>query len=339
MPVNLSRVNSYGGPVMQQKYPNSSSSSNEMNKNNNFVPQKTQSHTQQSMQNSYARPNEHFIPSQNKNANLANGGNQLGAMPLAFPPTFSHQLATLSLDQQKYLLEQQRALVLALAATEQMAQYQMGQQQQGFFPKQMYTPQLNEQQNSAQNQSSQQLNGNESKGQLAAPKFGSVIKSNSQPLPAGFQAKESFVPPAFFATQKSFNPQPEHDTPSSNNNTSNLQSFNGNRHFTSAKPNFLGKQFQQQNGFQSYENVNLANANHDSYPQNSSGSPFVAQANGGNASPFAFPNMNMAEIQKLQMQLQNSPINGEFNGLLENAMNDPASFSQLAMNNEKLRYA
>lgn len=62
---------------------------------------------------------------------LFNDKNNLGTMTLAFPPSFSHQLATLSLDQQKYLLEQQRTLVLTLAATEQMTQFQMNQQ--GFY--------------------------------------------------------------------------------------------------------------------------------------------------------------------------------------------------------------
>ncbi len=95
----------------------------------------------------YSVPNDIIVPPQppphpyfySQNPNFLNqyNGYSLNAMPLAFPPSFSHQLATLSLDQQKYLLEQQRALVLTLAVTElraqsllteQMAQIQLNQQ-------------------------------------------------------------------------------------------------------------------------------------------------------------------------------------------------------------------
>ena len=41
---------------------------------------------------------------------------------LAFPPAFSHQLATLTIDQQNYLLQQQKLLVMAMAASEQKVQ-------------------------------------------------------------------------------------------------------------------------------------------------------------------------------------------------------------------------
>ncbi len=42
--------------------------------------------------------------------------NQAGMQTLAYPASFSHQLATLTIDQHNYLLQQQRQLVLALAA-------------------------------------------------------------------------------------------------------------------------------------------------------------------------------------------------------------------------------
>lgn len=59
--------------------------------------------------------------------------NQLNSIPqqfndnrlqkLVYPPSVSHQLATLSPDQQNFLLQQQNELVAALAASEQFAQY------------------------------------------------------------------------------------------------------------------------------------------------------------------------------------------------------------------------
>ena len=104
-----------------------------VNANNNSIQQQQQQIQQHNkfnyIQNS---SNELFIPPPNYNQNpnflSQYNGYSLNAMPLAFPPSFSHQLATLSLDQQKYLLEQQRALVLTLAVTEQMAQIQLNQQ-------------------------------------------------------------------------------------------------------------------------------------------------------------------------------------------------------------------
>lgn len=105
---------------------NLEANSSTINKNNN-------NHVQQHQnQLGYAETNEFFVqpPFFNQNPNFINqyNGYSLNTMPLAFPPSFSHQLATLSLDQQKYLLEQQRALVLTLAVTEQMAQIQLNQQ-------------------------------------------------------------------------------------------------------------------------------------------------------------------------------------------------------------------
>ena len=126
---------------LQQRQSTAASSFNNNGLNQNTqniysqLDEKSQFSNNQSQQNqmaSYSRPpNDVFMQPAflNQNAQIANYSNvQLGAMPLAFPPSFSHQLATLSLDQQKYLLEQQRALVLTMAATEQMAQLQMNQQ-------------------------------------------------------------------------------------------------------------------------------------------------------------------------------------------------------------------
>ena len=47
-----------------------------------------------------------------------------GNMPLAFPPSYSHHLATLSADQRNYLLQQQHQLVLNLTANEQYNQHE-----------------------------------------------------------------------------------------------------------------------------------------------------------------------------------------------------------------------
>lgn len=72
---------------------------------------------------------------------------------LAYPASFSHQLATLSPDQQNFLLQQQNELVLALSATENFVQ----SQQNMFFLNNVIQNQFY-QQSQTQNQKNNYLN-------------------------------------------------------------------------------------------------------------------------------------------------------------------------------------
>ncbi len=106
---------------------------NKLRPNNlNLQPKTSKNFQQGTFQFSQPQPQPH--PYMNPNFNYNN--------VLAFPPAFSHQLATLTVDQQNYLLQQQKLLVMAMAASEQRnshvylpppQQQQQQQQQQIFF--------------------------------------------------------------------------------------------------------------------------------------------------------------------------------------------------------------
>ena len=146
---------------------------------------------------------------------------------------------------------------------------------------------------------------------------------NTQP----FQSKEN-LPPPFIPGQKNYPP----------NNI--LRNNQGSRSY----PNQNFSNFQQNGQL----NENIGNVNREvETSKNFYMSQFINTPNmpGLNFIPPAMyqnfrPNVNLAEFQKFQMKLQQTPMNGEINGLIENAMNDPITYSQLAMhnmNNEKLR--
>ena len=148
------------------------------------------------------------------------------------------------------------------------------------------------------------------------------ISSNTQP----FLAKENFLPPPFIPAPKKY---------PSNINFKNSQAPRNIQHQTFISNNY------QQNGHHQHENImnhgeieNFKNFYPNQFP------------NGLNLNPAIYQNlisnelkqsMNFSDFQKFQMKLQQTPLNEEYNGLIENVMNDPVALSQLAMNNEKLR--
>lgn len=161
---------------------------------------------------------EHTIVPQQNQANSAN----INRMPLAFPSSFSHQLATLSLDQQNYLLQQQRALVLHLAATEQYAQdvqnMQSGQNQY-FTPNFKFSPQHQQLNRNLSNQSynysqpvsspitptlkSQLSSSSSSHSSNYSPNFISQVENENKHLQNnkqfyGPQQTNAMIHPAFF---------------------------------------------------------------------------------------------------------------------------------------------
>ena len=97
------------------------------------------------------------VPSINPNGSIFFGDNTK-LQKLVYPSSVSHQLATLSPDQQNFLLQQQNELVLALAATETFVQNQQNRMylnnafQQQFKPSQTV---VNNQRNFPFNESNQ----------------------------------------------------------------------------------------------------------------------------------------------------------------------------------------
>ncbi len=202
---------------------------------------------------------------------------------------------------------------------------------QGFNPKQIYQPILYEQehhdsakiQNHPSQQKSTETNGIKTKtfNSNLEPNLKStnspLFKASPPQIPMPLPPRENFVmPPGFFPTQKSIDVTQE-PSPMKRNN--------------------YQKSFQ--NGYQQCnDNISLNNNNDNfnskniHYQHNSPSSPFSPQA------PFMFQNMNFNEFQKLQMQLQQPPTNGEFNDVLDNVINDSAGLSQISINNEKLRF-
>jgi len=148
------------------------------------------------------------------------------------------------------------------------------------------------------------------------------ISSNTQP----FQSKENFLPPPFIPAPKKY---------PSNINFKNPQALRNIQNQTFISNNY------QQNGHHQHENImnhgeieNFKNFYPNQFPNSLNLNPAIYQ----NLVPNEFKqNMNFSDFQKFQMKLPQTSLNEEYNGLIENVMNDPVALSQLAMNNEKLR--
>ena len=267
---------------------------------------------------------QHVLMSQPQNQqNIINyfNLNHINTMPLAFPQSYSHHLATLSPDQQKYLLDQQKALFMKLEAAEMTHFYPPPAHQE--FNK---NTRADNQPALASLMSSTHSNSTPSSPLVMNSP--NILKSQSST-----SSKDSSVySPVLGANKNLTNQSAKSNVAELNGKISNLSINNQN------KANFNYPQQQQQmggfvpKGYQKNENSYSNNFNdvYYNYPP----PHFVFPL------PFLPPNIpdelrhnfTLADFQKFQMQ----PPNETMSNLLEN-LTDQDSLAQIAMNNEKLR--